>query len=103
MPGEPDLLPDPVGVIHIIRGCLGNCLFLSSRLVGASGRRQADQHCKKKQNPAAKIIGIFSKAAILVETCRHFSSLSREELAETGEEAGFLTYGSLPGISPSPF
>jgi hypothetical protein len=33
----------------------------------------------------------------------HFRSLSREEFAETGEEAGFLTIGSSPGISPSPF
>ena len=33
----------------------------------------------------------------------HFRSLSREELAETGEEAGFLTNGSSPGFSPSPF
>jgi hypothetical protein len=34
---------------------------------------------------------------------KHFRSLSREEFAETGEEAGFLTNGSSPGFSPSPF
>jgi len=34
---------------------------------------------------------------------KHLSSLSREELAETGDEAGFLTIGSSPGFSPSPF
>jgi len=34
---------------------------------------------------------------------QHFRSLSREELAESGEQAGFLTNGSLPGFSPSPF
>jgi hypothetical protein len=33
----------------------------------------------------------------------HFRSLSREELAETGDEAGFLTLGSTPVNSPSPF
>ena len=32
----------------------------------------------------------------------HFRSLSREELAETGDRAGFLANGSLPDISPSP-
>jgi hypothetical protein len=29
-------------------------------------------------------------------------SLSREELTEIWDGAGFLTHGSLPGISPSP-
>jgi hypothetical protein len=33
----------------------------------------------------------------------HFRSLSHEELTESGEEAGFLTIGSSPGITPSPF
>jgi hypothetical protein len=39
----------------------------------------------------------------MMKVVRHFRSLSREELAETGEQAGFLTNGSSPGFSPSPF
>jgi hypothetical protein len=48
-------------------------------------------------------IEVLMKAAKRIESFRHSSSLSREELAETGDEAGFLTIGSLPGLSPSPF
>jgi hypothetical protein len=39
------------------------------------------------------------KLAMLV---KHLRSLSREEIAERSEEAGFLTDGSSPDISPSP-
>ena len=39
----------------------------------------------------------------LTKTQLHFRSLSREEKTESGEQAGFLTNGSSPGFSPSPF
>jgi hypothetical protein len=39
----------------------------------------------------------------MAETQKHFRSLSREEEAEDGEQAGFLTNGSWPDFSPSPF
>jgi hypothetical protein len=62
------------------------------------------QQCDRKDFQQKKQIlesGILKAESMDIQ--QHFRSLSREELAETDEEAGFLTNGSSPGISPSPF